>query len=96
MDRRFEAMELSHEAGMQAPRGCPGESYPTKQKWHRNGTVLLEITSGPIPGRSKNTLYALVFLAGPEGFEPPAGGFGVRCSTYWSYGPAPILNYVTL
>jgi hypothetical protein len=26
-------------------------------------------------------------LAGPEGFEPPTIGFGVRRSTYWSYGP---------
>ena len=27
-------------------------------------------------------------MAGQEGFEPPALGFGVRCSTNWSYWPA--------
>ena len=26
-------------------------------------------------------------LAGQEGFEPPTPGFGVRCSTNWSYWP---------
>jgi hypothetical protein len=26
-------------------------------------------------------------LAGQEGFEPPTRGFGVRCSTNWSYWP---------
>lgn len=27
-------------------------------------------------------------MAGPEGLEPSTLGFGVRCSTNWSYGPA--------
>ena len=29
-----------------------------------------------------------VFSAGQEGFEPPTGGFGDRCSTNWSYWPS--------
>ncbi len=26
-------------------------------------------------------------MAGVEGFEPPTPGFGIRCSTNWSYTP---------
>ena len=37
-----------------------------------------------------------LFSAGQEGFEPPTGGFGDRCSTNWSYWPilSPYAWYV--
>ena len=33
-------------------------------------------------------------MAGPEGFEPPTIGFGVRRSTCWSYGPTKLFLQV--
>ena len=32
-------------------------------------------------------------MAGQEGFEPPAPGFGVRCSTNSSYWPTPVILF---
>ena len=31
-------------------------------------------------------------MAGQEGFEPPTGGFGDRCSSSWSYWPSYIIS----
>ena len=31
--------------------------------------------------------FSFFIHAGQEGFEPPTGGFGDRCSTNWSYWP---------
>ena len=33
-------------------------------------------------------------MAGQEGFEPPSPGFGIRCSSRWSYWPnLPLLRF---
>ena len=41
----------------------------------------------------KRVYFKIIKLAGVEGFEPPAIGFGDRCSTNWNYTPAEVLNY---
>ena len=51
------------------------------------------------PGRPRSVLFVrdchLVFLAaGQEGFEPTTRGFGIRCSTNWSYWPGLLRFFV--
>jgi hypothetical protein len=49
----------------------------------RSGKALQKSTSNP-----PNLPNTSAMLAGVEGFEPPTPGFGVRCSSRWSYTPA--------
>src|SRR5690606_16271349 len=69
-------------------------NFPAFEK-KPNSSLPLPADMGPLDrfGQKKkdHQVFAIGdfgwFFAGPEGFEPPTRGFGVRCSASWSYGP---------